>query len=106
MQKQKRHSRLHGFISIPRINKNASEKENLLRAVYKSPKASIFKVSTNVANTALIITAIKKGSRTLIFKLTTNEAGDANVKAAKNLAGYTVTLSSNGINLDSDKVTK
>jgi hypothetical protein len=85
---------------------SSSEKENLLRVMYKSSKASTLSVSTDVANANLVITATKKGFPTLTFKLKTNDAGDANVKAAKNLAGYTVTLSSDKIKLDSDKVNK
>jgi hypothetical protein len=85
---------------------SSSEKENLLRVMYKSSKASTLSVSTDVANADLVITATKKGFPTLTFKLKTNDAGDANVKAAKNLAGYTVTLSSDKIKLDSDKVNK
>ena len=71
-----------------------------------SSKASVLSVVTDVAKAYLVITATKKGSPTLTFKVTTNDAGDANVKIAKNLAGYTVSLSSDGVKLDSDKVKK
>ena len=85
---------------------NSREKESLLQVAFKSSKASTLRVLTDIANTYLVITATKKGSPTLTFKVITNNAGDAKVNTTKNLAGYTVTLSSDDVNLDSDKVSK
>ena len=85
---------------------SATEKENLLNVTLKSTKSAVVNVTSDVPDIKLIITATKQGSKPIVFNIKTNGEGDGQIKTSKNLTGYTVTLSVNGVKLDSDKAVK
>jgi hypothetical protein len=84
----------------------ATEKENLLNVTLKSTKSAVVNVSTDIPNIKMAVTATKAGSKPIVFNIKTNSEGDGQIKTSKNLTGYTVTLSANGVKLDSDKAIK
>jgi hypothetical protein len=84
----------------------ATEKENLLNVTVKSTKSAVVNVSTDIPNIKMAVTATKAGSKPIVFNIKTNSEGDGQIKTSKNLTGYTVTLSANGVKLDSDKAIK
>jgi hypothetical protein len=84
----------------------ATEKESLLNVTLNSAKSAVVNVSTDIPNIKMIVTATKAGSKPIVFNIKTDTEGDAQVKTSKNLTGYTVTLSANGVKLDSDKAIK
>jgi hypothetical protein len=85
---------------------SAKEKENLLNVTLKSTKSAVINVTSDVPDIKMIITATKQGSKPIVFNIKTNGEGDGQIKTSKNLTGYTVTLSANGVKLDSDKAIK
>ena len=85
---------------------SAKEKENLLNVTLKSTKSAVINVTSDVPDIKMIITATKQGSKPIVFNIETNGEGDGQIKTSKNLTGYTVTLSANGVKLDSDKAIK
>jgi hypothetical protein len=85
---------------------NAVEKEGFLSVTVNSVKSAVFSVSTDISNIKIVLTATKPGSKPIIFTAKTNGDGDSVIKTNKNLSGYTVTLSVNGVKLDSDKAIK
>ena len=84
----------------------ATEKENLLNVTLNSAKSAVVSVSTDIPNIKMVVTATKTGSKPIVFNIKTNSEGDGQIKTSKNLTGYTVTLSANGVKLDSDKAIK
>ena len=84
----------------------ATEKESLLNVTLNSAKSAVVSVSTDIPNIKMVVTATKTGSKPIVFNIKTNSEGDGQIKTSKNLNGYTVTLSANGIKLDSDKAVK
>ena len=84
----------------------ATEKESLLNVTLNSAKSAVVNVSTDIPNIKMVVTATKTGSKPIVFNIKTNSEGDGQIKTSKNLNGYTVTLSANGIKLDSDKAVK
>ena len=54
----------------------------------------------------MVVTATKAGSKPIVFNIKTDTEGDVQIKTSKNLTGFTVTLSANGVKLDSDKAVK
>jgi hypothetical protein len=85
---------------------SATEKEGLLKVTLNSAKSAVIGVSTDIPNIKMVVTAIKTGSKPIVFNIKTNSEGDGQIKTSKNLTGYTVTLSANGVKLDSDKAVK
>jgi hypothetical protein len=85
---------------------SATEKENLLNVTLKSTKSAVINVTSDVPDIKMIITATKQGSKPIVFNVKTNSDGDGQIKTSKNMTGYTVTLSVNGVKLDSDKAVK
>ena len=83
-----------------------TEKESLLNVTLNSAKSVVINVSTDIPNIKMVITATKAGSKPIVFNVKTNSDGDGQIKTSKNLTGYTVTLSANGVKLDSDKAVK
>ena len=61
-------------------------------------------IETDVANSKLVLTAKKKGSKTITINVKTDKEGDAAVSTAKNLKGFTVTLTKGKVILDKDVV--
>jgi hypothetical protein len=84
----------------------ATEKESLLNVTVKSTKSAVVNVSTDIPNIKMAVTATKAGSKPIVFNIKTNSEGDGQIKTSKNLTGYTVTLTANGVKLDSDKAIK
>jgi hypothetical protein len=84
----------------------ATEKENLLNVTLNSAKSAVVNVSTDIPSIKMVVTATKAGSKPIVFNIKTDTEGDAQIKTSKNLTGYTVTLSANGVKLDSDKAIK
>ena len=84
----------------------ATEKESLLNVTLNSAKSAVVNVSTDIPNIKMAVTATKAGSKPIVFNIKTNSEGDGQIKTSKNLTGYTVTLSANGVKLDSDKAIK
>ena len=72
----------------------------------KSSKSAVVNVSTDIPNIKMAVTATKAGSKPIVFNIKTNSEGDGQIKTSKNLTGYTVTLTANGVKLDSDKAIK
>jgi hypothetical protein len=72
----------------------------------KSTKSAVINVTSDVPDIKMIITATKQGSKPIVFNIKTNGEGDGQIKTSKNLTGYTVALSANGVKLDSDKAIK
>ena len=85
---------------------SATEKENLLNVTLKSAKSAVINVASDIPDIKMIITATKKGSKPIVFNIKTNSEGDGQIKTSKNLTGYTIILSANGVKLDSDKAIK
>jgi hypothetical protein len=85
---------------------SATEKESLLNVTLKSTKSAVVNVSTDIPNIKMEVTATKAGSKPIVFNIKTNSEGDGQIKTSKNLTGFTVTLSANGVKLDSDKAIK
>jgi hypothetical protein len=83
---------------------SAAEKESLLDVTIKSTRSALINVSTDIPKVSMVLTATKKNAPTINFKVVTNASGDAQVKANRNLIGYTVTLIAGKIKLDSDLV--
>ena len=83
-----------------------TEKENLLNVTLKSSKSAVINVASDIPDIKMVVTATKVGSKPIVFNIKTNSEGDGQIKTSKNLTGYTVTLSANGVKLDSDKVIK
>ena len=83
-----------------------TEKENLLNVTIKSTKSALIAISTEIPKINLVITATKSGLKPIVFKAKTDDNGDVELKTNKNLNGFVVTLSINGVKLDSDKATK
>jgi len=84
----------------------ATEKENLLNVTLNSAKSAVVNVSTDIPSIKMVVTATKAGSKPIVFNIKTDTEGDAQIKTSKNLTGFTVTLSANGVKLDSDKAIK
>ena len=84
----------------------STEKESLLNVTLKSTKSAVVNVSSDIPNIKMAVTATKAGSKPIVFNIKTNSEGDGQIKTSKNLTGYTVTLSANGVKLDSDKAVK
>jgi hypothetical protein len=84
----------------------ATEKESLLNVTLNSAKSAVVNVSTDIPNIKMVVTATKAGSKPIVFNIKTNSEGDGQIKTSKNLTGFTVTLSANGVKLDSDKAIK
>jgi hypothetical protein len=84
----------------------ATEKEKFLNVALNSTKSALVNVSTDIPNIKMAVTATKAGSKPIVFNIKTNSEGDSQIKTSKNLTGYTVTLSANGVKLDSDKAIK
>jgi hypothetical protein len=61
-------------------------------------------IETDFANSKLVLTAKKKGSKTITINVKTDKEGDAAVSTAKNLKGFTVTLTKGKVILDKDVV--
>ena len=72
----------------------------------KSTKSTVINVASDIPYIKMIVTATKAGSKPIAFNIKTNSEGDSQIKTSKNLTGYTVTLSADGVKLDSDKVIK
>lgn len=85
---------------------SATEKENLLNVTIKSTKSALIAISTEIPKINLVVTATKSGLKPIVFKAKTDGNGDVELKTSKNLNGFVVTLSINGVKLDSDKVVK
>ena len=83
-----------------------AEKEKLLNVTIKSTKPTVISVASDIPDIKMTVTATKAGSKSIVFNIKTNSEGDGQIKTSKNLTGYTVTLSANGIKLDSDKALK
>ena len=71
-----------------------------------SAKSAVVNVSTDIPSIKMVVTATKAGSKPIVFNVKTDTKGDAQIKTSKNLTGFTVTLSANGVKLDSDKAVK
>jgi hypothetical protein len=84
----------------------ATEKESLLNVTLNSAKSAVVNVSTDIPNIKMVVTATKSGSKPIVFNIKTNSEGDGQIKTSKNLTGFAVTLSANGVKLDSDKAIK
>ena len=84
----------------------ATEKESLLNVTLNSAKSAVVNVSTDIPSIKMVVTATKAGSKPIVFNVKTDTEGDAQIKTSKNLTGFTVTLSANGVKLDSDKAVK
>ena len=85
---------------------SATEKESLLNVTLNSAKSAVVNVSTDIPDIKMVVTATKSGSKPIVFNIKTNSEGDGQIKTSKNLTGFTVTLSANGVKLDSDKAIK
>ena len=72
----------------------------------KSTKSAVISVTSDVPDIKMIVTATKQGSKPIVFNIKTNSEGDGQIKTSRNLTGFTVTLSANGVKLDSDKAFK
>ena len=84
----------------------ATERESLLNVTLNSAKSAVVNVSTDIPSIKMVVTATKAGSKPIVFNVKTDTEGDAQIKTSKNLTGFTVTLSANGVKLDSDKAVK
>ena len=84
----------------------ATERESLLNVTLNSAKSAVVNVSTDIPSIEMVVTATKAGSKPIVFNVKTDTEGDAQIKTSKNLTGFTVTLSANGVKLDSDKAVK
>ena len=83
-----------------------NEKELQLQVALKSNKTALINVETDFAGTSLKITATRKGYKTITINLKTDSEGDAQLKTAKNLAGFTVVLTLGKVKLDTDILRK
>ena len=85
---------------------DSTEKEQALDVTYKSKKSSVIDVDLVVPGIPVVVTATKKGSPLITLKSTTDAEGNAQIKTAKNLVGYSVTLTVNKTKIDTDVVKK
>jgi hypothetical protein len=82
----------------------APEKEDFLKVIVISNKSAVINVATDIPDIKMAVTATRPGSKPIVFKVKTDSDGDAQLKTSKNLTGYTITLSANGVKLDADKI--
>jgi hypothetical protein len=61
-------------------------------------------IETDFANSKLVLTASKKGSKTITINVKTDKEGDAALSIARNLKGFTVSLTKGKVMLDKDVV--
>ena len=61
-------------------------------------------IETDFANSKLVLTASKKGSKTVTVNFKTDKEGDAAVSIARNLKGFTVSLTKGKVILDKDVI--
>jgi len=80
------------------------EKENSLGVTSKSNKSSVIDVDLAVPGIPVVLTATKKNSKPITFKRTTNYDGVVSITTWLPLSGYSITLSINGIKIDSDPI--
>ena len=79
------------------------KEESQLNVALVGLKAKI-EIQTDFASSKLQLTATKKGSKTLTINVITDKEGDASINTAKNLKGFTVTLTKGKVVLDKDVV--
>jgi hypothetical protein len=82
------------------------EKEQQLQVSLKSNKSAVINIATEFIGIPLVITATRKGYKSITINIKTDAEGDAQLKTAKNLSGFTVTLSIGKVTLDTDIVRK
>jgi hypothetical protein len=63
-----------------------------------------FAIETDFANSKLVLTASKKGSKTITINVKTDKEGDAALSIARNLKGFTVSLTKGKVILDKDVI--